>query len=321
MSIEQLKTPVLLLVFNRPDCTLRLFDAIRKARPKQLFVAADGPRPKTNDEEKCAATRRIISRVDWNCDVKMLFSERNQGCGKGPARGITWFFDHVDEGIILEDDCLPAPAFFTFCEVLLDRFRDDTRIMEIGGANLIAPECKSDAHSYYFSEHNHTWGWATWKRAWDQYDYHISSASDPSVWEYVANSFNSELERDYFMKIFSKTYYDNDAVTWWDYQWEFARRINGGLSVVSRNNLIVNIGLGSHGTHTLDPGGIGHGLQWEELPFPLIHPDFVMANKERDKRYFEQTFTTFSYRMKFMLKRIVSNQSRSKLAETLESQM
>lgn len=305
MLPNQLNTPVLLLIFNRPQCTFRVFEEIRRARPRQLFVAADGPRPGRNEESACAAARSVISRIDWDCDVKTLFSKENQGCGKGPVAGITWFFDHVEQGIVLEDDCLPAPAFFHFCEGLLDRFRTDTRVMEIGGANLIGSACSSDESSYYFSEHNHTWGWATWRRAWKFYDYKISCIAEPEVQRYLSSIFNSELERDYFLKIFVHTFHHNDDVTWWDYQWEFARRINGGLSIVSRSNLIVNIGLGQHGTHTLDPHGIGSGLRWGNLSFPLAHPGFVMPNRERDARYFERIFTTLPSRMKFHLKRML----------------
>lgn len=305
MFSKQLDTPVLLLIFNRPQCTFRVFDEIRRARPKQLFIAADGPRVGRNDEAECASARGIISHIDWDCDLKTFFSENNRGCGKGPVTGITWFFDHVEQGIVLEDDCLPAPAFFPFCETLLDHFRDDTRVMEIGGANLIEPECRSDEHSYYFSEHNHTWGWATWRRAWRLYDYEMSGAGESAVRRYFYNTFNSDLEREYFLKIFSKTYYKNESITWWDYQWEFARRMNGGLSIVPRSNLIVNLGLGKHATHTLDPDGIGSGLKWGHLSFPLKHPHFVMPNKKRDSLYFGKIFTTFPSRMKFMLKRML----------------
>lgn len=302
---QQLNTPVLLLIFNRPQCTIPVFNQIRKARPKQLFIAADGPREGMNEEAKCDAARSVVSRIDWECEVKTLFSEKNWGCGKGPERGIAWFFDHVEQGIILEDDCLPAPSFFLFCEMLLNRFRDDTRIMEIGAANLIESSCKGDECSYYFSEHNHTWGWATWRRAWKLYDYQLSRFKDSSIQEFLYNTFNSDLERDYFMNIFSQTYNNNESVTWWDYQWEFARRINGGLSVISRNNLIINLGLGKDATHTLDAHGLGSDLRWNDISFPIKHPPFMMAHKERDKMYFEKIFTTLPSRMKFMIRKFL----------------
>lgn len=302
MHSSQFNTPILFLIFNRPDITKLVFQEIRKVRPRQLFISADGPRDGKDDEEKCAAARSVCSGIDWECDVKILFSERNWGCGKGPARGITWFFNHVEEGIILEDDCLPAPSFFGFCELLLQRYRYDYRIMEIGGANLIAKDCAADAHSYYFSEHCHTWGWATWKRAWKLYDYRIERFGEFFVRKLLSESFDSKIERDYFMSIFEKTYTCIESATWWDYQWEFARRINGGLSIVSRNNLIVNIGLGNDATHTLDPKGFGSHLELHDISFPLKHPDCIVPFKKRDKEYFNKTLTTLQTRIKLGIK-------------------
>ncbi|MBA4056200.1 MAG: nucleotide-diphospho-sugar transferase, partial [Marivirga sp.] len=166
-EIQGLETPVLLLIFNRPDTTRRVFEAIRKARPKRLFVAADGPRQhKPEDADRCAKARKIATDVDWECEVKTFFRDTNVGCGRGPSGGISWFFEHVDEGIILEDDCLPSPLFFRFCAELLERYRDDKRVMEIGGNTFMDEANRDKEYSYYFSSHNNIWGWATWKRAW-----------------------------------------------------------------------------------------------------------------------------------------------------------
>ncbi len=165
-----MRSPVLFLVFNRPDSTRKVFDAIRSARPPKLYITADGPRPDRPAEAKlCSEVRAIASAVDWPCEVKTLFRESNLGCKAGVSSGITWFFSHEDEGIILEDDVLPVPTFFNFCDEMLERYRDDARVSMISGCNLISNHF-SPKQSYFFSRYNLIWGWATWRRAWQHYD-------------------------------------------------------------------------------------------------------------------------------------------------------
>ena len=165
-----MNTPsVLFVIFRRPEATARVFEAIRRARPSRLFVAADGPRPGRQDEaELCRQTRAVVERVDWPCQVVTRFQETNQGIKEGVTGAISWFFSQVDEGIILEDDCLPHPDFFPYCAALLKQYRDDERVFHVGGNNF-QPKSRVMAESYYFSRYNHIWGWATWKRAWDRY--------------------------------------------------------------------------------------------------------------------------------------------------------
>jgi len=178
---QEFNTPILFLVFNRPNTTQRVFNVIRQVKPKQLFVAADGPRrDKGADEEKCEATREIVKQIDWDCEVKTLFREENLGCGKAVSSAITWFFENVEEGIILEDDCLPNLDFFGYCEELLDRYRDNREVMFIGGDNFQKGKKWGDA-SYYFSAYNHVWGWATWKRTWDIYDFKLDSINENDI--------------------------------------------------------------------------------------------------------------------------------------------
>src|SRR5262249_20722231 len=163
---EACKIPVLFLIFNRPNTTARVMEAIRTAGPGRLYVAADGPRDGNADEAKrCAEVRRIATQVDWPCEVQTLFRERNLGCRQAVSSAITWFFEQEQEGIILEDDCLPSPSFFPYCAELLARFRNDERIMCITGCNF-QQDMKGYPYSYYFSKYHHVWGWATWRRAW-----------------------------------------------------------------------------------------------------------------------------------------------------------
>src|SRR5688572_20529443 len=167
-----LNTPVLFLIFNRPAVTKQVFEAIREMRPTRLYIAADGPRPAIpNELDNCRKAREAALAVDWECQVKTLFRDKNLGCGRGPSTAITWFFEHETEGIILEDDCMPSPSFFSYCAELLARYRDDTRIMHIAGTNLEKPQQRDQEHSYHFSNFTYCWGWATWRRAWKFHDF------------------------------------------------------------------------------------------------------------------------------------------------------
>src|SRR4051812_29566436 len=171
----KLHTPVLFVIFNRPETTRQVFEAIRTAKPSRLYIAADGPRKnKPGEDQKCQEAREIVKAVDWDCEVKTLFSKENLNCGRGPATAFTWFFEHEEEGIILEDDCLPTQSFFRFCQELLERYRYDYRVMHIGGNNFLNGWQRDQDYSYYFSLSGHIWGWATWRRAWQMFDYKLS---------------------------------------------------------------------------------------------------------------------------------------------------
>jgi hypothetical protein len=241
-------TPLLFLIFNRPDTTQKVFDAIRQARPKYLYVAADGPRSdRICEKEKCETTRAIIKQVDWDCEVKTLFREKNLGCGKAVSSAITWFFDNVEQGIILEDDCLPDETFFGFCENMLEKYQNDERIMMITGLNYMVNELSLLVkESYIFSRYFAIWGWATWKRAWKQYDIKMNG------WETIKSQ--DKLQSFYFQDIYKKHFFSifdaacKKEIDTWDIQWFFSCLFNNGLSIVPKVNLISNIGI--IGTHT-----------------------------------------------------------------------
>lgn len=298
--------PVLFMIFNRPETTIKVFDAIKAEKPKKLFIAADGPRMnKPGESEKCDQVRKIATAVDWDCEVKTLFRDVNLGCGRAPAEAITWFFENVEEGIILEDDCLPSHDFFQYCAALLERYRHDSRIMEIGGNNLLDPEFNKNNYSYYFSNHNMIWGWATWRRAWKLYDFEMKLYKKVFHTQYLESCFRSDYELDYFKFLFDKTVDNIGEITWWDYQWEFVRRLNSGLVIVPSKNLVVNLGLGSNATHTTDPHGTGFNLKFESLDFPLTHPEFILADAIKDDNFFRNTFTTGLSRIKSNLKKVL----------------
>lgn len=275
----QLKTPVAFIIFNRPDTTERVFAEIAKARPPKLLVVADGPRASRPGEvERCAATRAIIDRVDWDCEVLTNFSDFNLGCKRRVSSGIDWVFEQVEEAIILEDDCLPHPTFFRFCEELLERYRDDERIGMISGDNFQFGRKRTDA-SYYFSRYSHIWGWASWRRAWRYYD------RDASNWETIRDGgwldvlISKPSERRYWAKFFQAV--RDGRIDTWDYQWVLALWSQGMVSIVPNFNLISNIGFGADATHTQGASAYAD-MKVESMPFPLIHPEVVLPNLEAD---------------------------------------
>ena len=297
-------TPVLFLIFNRPDTTQQVFNAIKQAKPKQLFVAADGPRKdKEGEKEKCEQARKIIEQVDWDCEVKTLFRDKNLGCKISVSSAIDWFFENVEEGIILEDDCLPSQSFFWFCQELLDRYRNDERVMQVCGSNVLHRWKKSD-DSYYFSKYAIIWGWASWRRAWKYYDVNML------LWPEIKKK---KLHYGYYFNkdeavvrehLFDRVYYGE--IDTWDYQWSFAKYINSGLSITPSLNLVSNIGMGENATHAAGNNDPKANLEIFEIEFPLRHPKIVIKNFVDDYIYFKRfiKLTKFT-KFKKIIKKII----------------
>jgi hypothetical protein len=284
-----LHTPVLLLIFNRPDTTQQVFDRVRQVKPKKLYVAADGPRSKvSSDPERCALTRQIIDQVDWDCEVKTLFRKENLGCGVAPAKAISWFFENEDAGIILEDDCVPSKSFFWYCQEMLEKYMHDTRVMHVSGNNYLDGWKRDHDYSYYFSDKVNAWGWATWKRAWALYDFNISSYPELKKKGYLNGLFLSSFEKSYRLGQLEKTYSNIKNGDVWDYQWEFTVYSNSGLCIVPEVNLVRNIGFGADATHTFNLHDKKAKVYEQEIEFPLRHPKFVIRDVESDRRYFNK---------------------------------
>lgn len=276
--------PVVFIVFNRPDTTRQVFEAIRAAKPPKLLVVADGPRGnKPDDAEKCAACRSIIDEVDWDCEVHRNFSETNMGCRLRVSSGITWAFEHVDKAIILEDDCVPSLAFFRYCRELLDRYEFDERVMMISGQNHLFGQAET-TDSYYFSRYPHAmWGWATWRRAWAQYDVNMTQWPEIRDRKLFDQYFAKRRERYYWESLFEFIYQSKDA-TIWDYQWFFTIWANSGLCATPARNLVRNIGFDSDATHTHTKyDRVYAALRSEELEFPLRHPTAVLSSADKDE--------------------------------------
>jgi hypothetical protein len=282
----QLTTPVAFIIFNRPDTTERVFAEIAKAKPPKLLVVGDGARTNREGEAaKVAATRAIIDRVDWPCEVLTNFSETNMGCKRRVSTGLDWVFEQVEEAIILEDDCLPHPTFFRFCQELLEKYRDDQHVSMISGDNFQFGYHLND-DSYYFSNFNHIWGWASWRSRW-QHDYDVAMKHWPKIREEkrVNDWFGTKAEQDSFADAYEKVH--QNKIDTWDYQWNFGSRLNGRIAVMPNVNLISNIGFGAEATHTIGGSELAD-MAVEEMVFPLKHPKAVFASISLDKRFSNQ---------------------------------
>lgn len=284
MTDWKLKTPVVFIIFKRPDTTEKVFEVIRQAKPPKLLIIADGPRvDKPGEAEKCAATRTIIERVDWDCEVLKNYSEINLGCGKRVSSGLDWVFDQVEEAIILEDDCLPHPTFFPFCEELLERYRYDERIASISGQNVQFGRRRTE-YSYYVSCYNHIWGWATWKRAWQDYDFYMKLWPEIREKDFLNDILIDSKAVNYWTRIFQSTY--DAQIDNWDFQWTFACWINNRLGIVSNVNSISNLGFGLESTNTSAQTSKYANLSTKAIEFPLKHPPFLIRDLQAD--YFTQ---------------------------------
>jgi len=241
-----LNTPVLFLIFNRPDTTQQVFNAIREAQPRQLFIAADGPRPQKGEEELCKQARQVVQQVDWYCEVKTLYRENNLGCKIAVSQAIDWFFQQVEEGIILEDDTLPVPYFFEFCSALLDQFRGDNNVMHISGANFQFG-LKRNNGRYYLSRYPLIWGWASWRRAWQHYDNRILD-DEKQIEQTLTGSMKRKADIAFYKDIMLKV--KANQIDTWDYQWLYAVLKNKGVCLTPKDNLVKNIGFDDRATHT-----------------------------------------------------------------------
>ena len=288
MNEYQLTTPIVFLVFNRPNTTKKVFDIICQVKPSKLLVVADGARKdKPGELEKCTAVRNIINDINWECEVLSNYSDKNLGCRQRISSGLDWAFSIVDRAIILEDDCLPNLSFFRFCEELLEKYQDDTRIMAISGNNFQFGRKRSE-DSYYFSIYNHCWGWATWRRAWQYYDVEMKLWSKIKQEGWLKDILVNPCAVRYWQNKFQKTY--ENKINTWDFQWTFACWIQSGLTILPNVNLVSNIGFDSEGTHHKNSKNKFANMPTQKIEFSLKHPPFVIRDREADN---------FTYRVMF----------------------
>ena len=282
-----LSTPIAFCIFNRPELTARTFERIAAARPERLLIIADGPRPHVpKDLELVQATRRIVQRIDWPCQVQRAFSTINLGCGKRMASGLDWAFAQSDRLIVLEDDCLPDPSFFSYCDALLERFAENRRVMMISGNNF-QPNDVCPGASYYFSKWPHIWGWASWRRAWTDFRHAPTWWNQPDRIEHLQSIFPQADEFAYWNHVLTR-FFDGHIDTW-DFQWCYAIWRRNGLTVLPARNLVSNLGFGPNATHTIDADSA-----WAQLPANALgvlrHPANIAAHTAADRWTFENVF-------------------------------
>ena len=285
LSLNPETAPVALFVFNRPHLTAQTYERIRQAKPRRLFVVADGPRPgRPDDPELCRATRSMVTSPDWKCELQTNFTEENLGNGRRMSSGLDWVFSQCDEAIILEDDCVPSRSFFTFCTNLLSDYRDDPRVMHISGNNFQFG-IRRGTGSYFFSRYALSWGWASWARAWRHYDFKISPWPELREQAWLQSLFDDPLEVKYWTMIFERLY--QGQIDTWDYQWLFTCWRHHGLSIQPMVNLVTNIGAGADATNFKEAHNT-IGVPAEELA-ELLHP----AKVQRDGKADQYTFRNY----------------------------
>jgi hypothetical protein len=279
----ELTTPVAMLVFNRPEQTARVFAEVRRARPPVLLLVADGPRAdRPGEADLCARTRAIVQDVDWPCRVLSNFADANLGCKGRVASGVRWVFEQCEEAIVLEDDCLPDPTFFRFCQEVLARYRDDPRVYMICGHNFLRGRKRRNPDSYYFTKYTHVWGWASWRRA-IQTHYDPDARAWPEMRDggWLRDYLHNDEEVAYWTPGFEDVY--TGRLDTWDYQMSISAWANNLLSIIPSTNLITNIGFGPQATHTMTGTSDLANMPLEPMTFPLRHPNLMIRDAWADE--------------------------------------
>ncbi len=279
-------TPVAFFVFNRPQQTRETFRRIVELQPRTLLLIADGPRG-ADEEQRCDDTRAIVSRIDWECDLRINFADQNMGCRRRVASGLDWVFNQVEQAIILEDDCLPDASFFRYCHELLHRYSDEPRISMISGDNFQFGQRRTP-DSYYFSMIPHIWGWATWRRTWRFFDLHMKSWSMLRETNWLSDLLGHPSVVRFYREMFDRAW--RGQVDTWDIPWVFACFTQGGLAVLPETNLVTNIGFGIDATHTKNSQARESNMLTTAIKFPLRHPVSLARGVEADEFTFENHF-------------------------------
>lgn len=284
MADFKLTVPVVFCTFKRLDTAKQVFEKIRMAKPEKLYLVSDAPRASIpGEKEKVEEVHQYIeSHIDWECQVHKNYASENMGCGKRIYTGITWAFETEEQAIILEDDCVPDPTFFRYCQEMLEHYKDDERILMIGGNNPIEQMHQSE-HEYLFSHVPFMWGWATWKRAWDLYDYRLESwpqnRKNPLIKKAIP------VKKAYYLyttefDVMHEGKYDDV----WDYQFMYAGIINSMYGILPTKSHVKNIGFIEESTHTKDaPEWINHNVS--PVTFPIRYRETVEWDRDFDEKY------------------------------------
>jgi len=275
-----LQTPVIIIIYKRPNHLRQVLASIAQAKPAKMLVIGDGPHPNhPEDLQKIRETRALFENLSWDCNIITNYSPINLGLRKRVSSGLSWAFNQVESGIILEDDCVPDPSFFNYSQQLLERYESDNRIMTIAGNNFQKKRQRGN-HNYYYSRYSHCWGWATWKRSWDYYD------DQMEIWPEIRDGNwlydildNNKPAVNYWKKIFQNVY--ENKIESWAYRWTFSCWVQGGLTILPKINLVKNIGYGEDSTHTSSKKQTKN-LSTNQVSFPLKHPPFVIRDTKAD---------------------------------------
>lgn len=283
-----MKSAVTLIFFNRADTLEKVFEKVRMAKPPKLFLVQDGARENNSkDIEGIRACRKIVENIDWECEVFKNYSEINLGCGVRPQSGITWVLSQVESTIILEDDCVPEMSFFDYCDEMLEKYKDDERICYISGLNHFE-EWDFGGSSYGFTKGGAIWGWATWRRAWEAYDYSVSDIEDTYVKKMIEYTLSGDQKR---ISLWEKTHElvkQGTKISYWDVQWGFVKYSKNQLVIVPKYNQISNIGVGATSTHAIQNYKAHQKyldfnfMPTKPLEFPLVHPTHMLCDFNYD---------------------------------------
>jgi len=277
-SAQQLQTAVLIITYKRLDTTKKIFAEVKKAKPERLYISSNCGKDAEEVKQVTTVRAYLESNIDWNCKVYSLFRTEHVSAKLSISGAIDWFFENEEMGIILEDDCLPNPSFFTFCEELLEYYGSDERVGMISGDNFQSNQLRGDA-SYYFTRYAHIWGWATWRRAWRTYDLSMKNWVEFEANNYLSDIVNSKGELRYWVKVFDLV--ANGKIDTWDYQWLLTLWSHNMLCIVPNVNLISNIGFGIDAVNTTEES-IYSEMDTKTMMFPLVHPRIMRANKIAD---------------------------------------
>ena len=281
-------TPILLITFNRPSHVRRVLSVIRDSQPRDLYIFQDGAREENHLEDiaKCECVREVIRElIDWDCNLHTLYADYNYGCGAGPMTGINWFFSQVDEGIVMEDDCLPHPDFFGYCTELLERYRNNPKVMYIS-STLYNNKWQCET-SYDFSHYMITGAWASWARAWKGFDLDLLTLDAKLFRKHCKKLLYSSVEADWWYFKVLEIQRDNGKKSYWDYQMQIHLFENSGITIHPKKNLVSNIGFDGEGTHTLRNDGRGNLQSFRIMP--LVHPSSISVDTKRDYQCFAKT--------------------------------
>lgn len=289
-------TPILLIIFNRPEITTKTWGEIKKIKPKILYIAADGPRNNNKDDIiNCNKARDIITKnIDWECSLHLLFQKENLGCGLAINTAISWFFKNESEGIIIEDDCQPHIDFFNFCSELLKRYRYNEEIFMISGKNVSSDYAPKKNSDYSFTYTPSVWGWATWRRSWDKYDFYLNDLENFKTQKNIQSIYKKTKYQKYWLDFFQEI--KDKKINNWDYQLTFTSFKNKGLCIRPKYNLVTNLGI------TIANGG--NKLVFHENGLKIVnHPSTIVADELADE-IIMKTLITSTYKVKMILKKL-----------------